>query len=166
MVVGRIGRAHGVRGDIAVEVRTDAPEARFAPGVTLRTDPAERGPLTVTVAKTHSGRLLLHFRGVEDRTAAEKLAGTLLVIDPADAGPAGPGAWWDHELVGLRAETDAGAYAGEVVDVIHAPAQDLLAIRGLDGKESLLPFVAALVPDVDLARRRVVIAPPEGWAEV
>jgi 16S rRNA processing protein RimM len=166
LVVGRLGRAHGVRGDIAVEVRTDAPELRFAPGVTLRTEPADVGPLTVSASKEHSSRLLLHFVGVDDRTAAEALSGTLLIISREEAGAAGEDAWWDHELVGLQVQTRDGAVLGTVADVIHAPAQDLLAVALPDGREALLPFVNALVPEIDVAGRRVIAAPPEGWSDL
>jgi 16S rRNA processing protein RimM len=165
LVVGRLGRAHGVRGDIAVDVRTDAPEARFAVGRSLRTDPPDRGPLTINGVKIHSGRLLLHFAGVEDRDAAGKLSGTVLVIGVTEAGPAGPDAWWDHELVGLRVETSRGEGLGVVADVIHAPAQDVLAVILPDGREALLPFVEALVPEVDMPGGRLIVAPPPGWAE-
>jgi 16S rRNA processing protein RimM len=166
LVVGRLGRAHGIRGDIAVEVRTDAPELRFAPGQTLRTDPPGVGPLTIAASKEHSSRLLLHFEGVDDRTAAEALSGTLLVIPRAEAGSAGADAWWDHELIGLTVETADGTVLGEVADVIHAPAQDLLAVRLPEGREALLPFVRALVPEVDMAGRRLVALPPEGWSDL
>jgi 16S rRNA processing protein RimM len=166
LVVGRLGRAHGVRGDVAVEVRTDAPELRFALGNVLRTDRPDVGSLTITGRKDHSGRLLLHFRGVDDRTAAEQLAGTLLVINRDEAGPAGDDAWWDHELIGLQVEGPDGAVLGEVADVIHAPAQDLLAVALPDGREALLPFVAAFVPEIDTVARRLVAVPPEGWSEL
>ena len=165
LVVGRLGRAHGVRGDIAVDVRTDAPELRFAPGQVLRTNPAERGPLTVTAARNHSGRLLLHFEGIDDRDAAVALSGTTLVIPVADAGPSGDDAWWDHELIGLRVESRDGGVLGVVADVIHAPAQELLAVTLPDGREALLPFVTAFVPEVDVSGGRVVAVPPGGWSE-
>src|SRR3954454_20469205 len=89
LVVGRIGRAHGIRGDVTVEMRTDAPELRFAAGAVLRTDPESAGPLTVENSRMHSGRLLVKFEGVSDRTGAEALRGVLMVIDADDAGPAG-----------------------------------------------------------------------------
>jgi 16S rRNA processing protein RimM len=170
LVVGRLGRAHGVRGDLAVEVRTDAPEIRFAPGSVLRTDPADRGPLTVVSTKNHSGRLLVHFDGIDDRDAAEQLTGTILVIRVSEAGPSGKDGWWDHELIGLRVEhvgTDnvAGETLGVVADVVHAPAQDLLAITLPEGREVLLPFVTAFVPRVDIFGGRVIVDPPPGWTE-
>ncbi|MDP9392984.1 MAG: ribosome maturation factor RimM [Actinomycetota bacterium] len=161
LVIGRIGRAHGVRGDVTVEVRTDDPERRFATGARLRTEP-DRGPLVVADARVHSGRLLVTFEGVRDRTAAEALRGTVLVVDvDPDETPEDPEEFYDHQLVGLRAVTRDGDAVGEVVDVLHLPAQDVLVVAR-DGREVLVPFVAAIVPDVDLAAKHVVLDPPEG----
>jgi len=157
--VGRVGRAHGIKGDVAVEVRTDAPELRFADGAVLRT---ERGPLTVRTTVWHSGRLLVRFDGVADRTAAEALSGLELRIAADERGEAGDGAWWDDDLVGLAARTPAGAVLGEVTDVVHS-AQDLLAVTTADGREVLVPFVAAIVPTV--ARDHVVVDAPPGLFE-
>ncbi len=166
VVVGRIGRAHGVRGDVAVQARTDVPELRFADGTSLATDPSDRGPLTVTSSRWHSGRLLIRFAGVEDRSAAEELSGVLLVLDRSALEEAGPEAWWDHELTGLLAQMPDGHPLGTVTDVVHAPAQDLLMITTADGREVLVPFVAALVPGIDAAAGRVVIDPPSGLFEL
>lgn len=166
VVVGRVGRAHGIRGDVAVEPRTDVPDLRFADGAVLGTVPADRGPLTVESTRWHSGRLLVRFAGVGDRTGAEGLAGTWLVIERSQVGDAGADAWWDHELVGLRAERSSGELLGTVTDVVHAPAQDLLAITSGDGRETLVPFVAAFVPLVDPAGGRLVVDPPDGLLEL
>src|SRR5262249_53154823 len=136
LVVGRIGRPHGIRGEVSVEVRTDSPDERFAAGSVLVTDPAERGPLTVSRLHWHSGRLLLTFDGVADRSAAEALRGTLLVVDSAELPElADPDEFYDHQLVGLRAELPDGAVLGTVEDVVHAPAEDLVAVRRPDGAE-------------------------------
>lgn len=169
LVVGRIGRAHGIRGDVTVEVRTDAPEVRFAPGAVLRTDPEAAGPLTVESARMHSGRLLVHFEGVPDRTGAEALSGVHLVIDADDTGPAGePGedVWWDHELLDLEARTSEGQLLGRVSDVLHTPAGELLAISRPEGAELLVPFVSEIVPVVDVPAGRVVVDPPPGLLEL
>jgi 16S rRNA processing protein RimM len=106
---------------------------------------------------------VLSLAGVTDRTAAEALRGTLLVVD-VDPGeqPDDPDEFYDHQLVGLAAVDLAGAPLGEVADVLHLPAQDLLAVRAPDGRELLVPFVAAIVPTVDLAAGRVVVDPPPG----
>lgn len=161
LVVGRIGRPHGIRGEVTVEVRTDDPELRFAPGAELATDPASAGPLVVRAARWHKGVLLVGFEGVTDRNAAEALRGTLLVIDSADLPPLpDPDEFHDHELVGLTVVTVAGEPVGEVVDVLHH-GQDLLVVRREKG-EALVPFVKALVPEVDLAAGRLVVDAPPG----
>ncbi len=166
LVVGRIGRAHGIRGDVAVDVRTDDPEARFADGSVLETDSTEVGSLTVTSARSHSGRLLVRFKGVDDRDAAEALRGTTLYVDSADIAPLDdPDEFHDHELIGLTAVTTEGETVGTVEDVLHH-AQDLLVITTEKGGEVLVPFVAALVPEVDVAGGRIVLDPPTGLLDL
>ena len=166
LVVGRIGHAHGVKGEVSVEVRTDDPDRRYAVGSVLATDPPERGPLTVERVRAHHGRLLVQFAGVEDRNAAEALRGTLLVVDAASAGETDDGEWWDHDLVGLTAVTTDGTKLGTLADVIHVPGAPLLAITSDDGRELLVPFVAAIVPEVDVAGGRVVVDPPPGLLDL
>jgi 16S rRNA processing protein RimM len=163
LVVGRVGRPHGLRGELIVEVRTDDPQARFAAGTVLATEPAARGPLTVGSARWHSGRLLVAFAGYEDRTAAEELRDTLLVVDSAELDdPADPDEFRDYQLIGLDAWTVAGEQVGVVADVLHH-GQDLLVIRPVrDQEEILVPFVAAIVPEVDVAAGRLTIDPPDG----
>jgi 16S rRNA processing protein RimM len=163
VVVGRIGRAHGIRGDLHVEVRTDEPERRLAPGSVLLTDPGDRGPLTIAAGRVHSGRLLLHFDGVDDRTGAEGLQGTMLLtdIDP-DELPEDEDEWYDHQLVGLDVVTVTGQPLGEVAEVLHLPGHDVLAVRRSDASEVLVPFVAQIVPEVDLEANRLVVNPPPG----
>ena len=182
IAVGQVVRAHGIRGEVLVEVRTDEPGARFAPGSRLPTEPPGRGPLTVAAARWHSGRLIVAFEGVGDRTAAEGLRGTLLILDSAQIPPvADPDEFYDHELIGLGVVTAAGERVGVVADVLHH-GQDLLVIRrdgapGAPGRaavrgpagpaapaadEALVPFVGAIVTDVDVAAGRLVIDPPPG----
>ena len=161
LVVGRIGRPHGVRGEVTVEVRTDDPELRFAPGSVLGTEPESAGPLVVSSKRWHRGVLLLRFDEVNDRDAAERLRDTLLVIDSADVEPpADPDEFYDHQLIGLSVATVQGDAVGAVTDVLHH-GQDLLVVRH-EGREVLIPFVKALVPEVDLAAGRLVIDPPRG----
>ncbi|GAA2290915.1 ribosome maturation factor RimM [Actinomadura sp. NPDC048955] len=161
LVVGRIGRPHGVRGEVTVDVRTDEPESRFVPGTALATDPVTAGPLTIERKRWHSGRLLVRFAGVGDRDAAEELRGTWLVVDPGDIPPsADPDDFHDQELLGLAVVTTDGTEVGLVADVLHH-GQDLLVVRGAGG-EKLVPFVAALVPEVDVPGGRLVIDPPPG----
>ncbi|HEY9409952.1 MAG TPA: ribosome maturation factor RimM [Jiangellaceae bacterium] len=163
VTIGRIGRAHGIRGEVTVDVRTDTPDERFTDGAVLATDPAAAGPLTVRRARWHSGRLLVHFAGVADRTAAELLRGVSLLAEiGADESTGDPEEFFDHQLLGLSVVTPDGAEVGEVSDVVHAPGQDLLAVRRPGAAEVLVPFVAELVPEVDLDAGRLVVDPPPG----
>jgi 16S rRNA processing protein RimM len=244
LVVGRITRPHGVRGEVSVEVRTDDPDLRFAVGRVMATDPAAAGPLTVESVRWHSGRLLIRFAGIADRNQAEELRGTWLTLDSAEVGSTGdPDEFHDHELIGLAVVTTLGEPVGRVTDVRHF-GQDLLVIEpapasssavpeagaaeagpaeggtaeagtaetgaaktgtaeagaaeagpaetgpvptgpaqagrgpggparaaraqrgnGL-GSELLIPFVAAIVPEVDVAAGRLVIDPPPGLLEL
>ncbi|MGF1428561.1 ribosome maturation factor RimM [Kitasatospora sp. LaBMicrA B282] len=163
LVVGRIGRAHGIRGDVFVEVRTDEPELRLGPGAVLLTDPAGVGPLTVESGRVHSGRLLVRFAGIKDRTAAEALRNTMLIseVDP-DERPEEDDEYYDHQLIGLDVVLLDGTLVGELTEVVHLPYQDLLTVTRPDGKEVLVPFVEQLVPTIDLAEQRCVINPPPG----
>ena len=162
VVVGRIGRAHGLKGEVSVEPRTDEPERRFAAGAVLRTgEPAHgsaRWPsLTVVGARTHQGRLLVRFEEIADRTTAESARGTeLTAVVAPDEAPADPEEFYDHQLVGLRVETVGGEHVGEIARIEHHAAQDLLVIRTPD-REVLFPFVTALVPEVDVAGGRIVV---------
>ena len=160
-VVARIGRAHGLRGEVTVEVRTDVPEQRFVAGAVFATDPVERGPLTLTAARDQSGMLVLAFEEVPDRSTAEALRGTLLIV-VADASDE-PDAWYEDELVGLRVEDTAGAPLGELVRLETGGAQYLLVVRpAISVALVRVPFVAALFPLVDVAGGRIVVDPPGG----
>jgi 16S rRNA processing protein RimM len=165
LVVGRVGRPHGIRGDVFVEVRTDDPDLRFAVGSVLATDPATAGPLTVSAVRWHSGRLLVSFAGIDDRDQAADLRGVWLVVDSAELEDTGdPDSFRDYQLVGLTVLTTGGDRVGTVADVLHQ-GQDLLVIAGdgvRSGAEIMVPFVAALVPEVDVAGGRLVIDPPPG----
>ena len=171
LVIGRVARAHGVHGELVVEVRTDEPEERFAIGTVLhgrRPRGAENTSYTVTAARSHSGRLLVRLDDVDDRSAADALRGTLFVVDPAEL-PASddPDAFYDHELEGLSVLRTDGSTVGTVVEVLHTAAGELLAIRpaGAEDGEHLVPFVAAIVTAVDLAAATIVIDPPDGLLE-
>ncbi|WP_039825855.1 ribosome maturation factor RimM [Nocardia testacea] len=167
LVVGRIARSHGVRGELVVEVRTDEPEVRFAPGAVLRGRAARSDQVrdfTVESAREHSGRLLVNLVGVTDRTAADALRGTLLLVDSDDLGPSeDPDEFYDHELEGLSVQLTDGTVVGTVTEVLHSAAGELLSVRAAaDGREILIPFVTAIVPTVSIADALIVIDPPEG----
>jgi 16S rRNA processing protein RimM len=155
-LVGVIGRAHGVHGEVAVELRTDEPERRFAPGQVLREEGGTR-LFTVRSVRDHSGRLLVRFAELADRAGAEEVRGALLIaaVEP-DERPAEPGTFYDRQLIGLRATTPNGADIGSVRSVLHLPAQDVLEIETAAGPR-LVPFVEALVPDVDLEAGRLTV---------
>jgi 16S rRNA processing protein RimM len=161
VVVGVIGRPHGVRGEVAVELRTDEPERRFAPGQVLCEDEGSR-LFTVQSARDHAGRLLVRFAELVDRAAAEAVRGTLLVATVEhDERPAESGEFYDRQLIGLRARTRDGADVGMVGSVLHLPAQDVLEIETAAGTR-LVPFVAALVPQVDLDAGYLTVADVAG----
>ena len=168
LVVGRVGKPQGIKGEVTVQVRTDDPDARFAAGALLLTDPAERGPLVVAGSRWQNGRLVVAFEGVADRNAAEALRETLLQVDGrALPPPADEDEFHDHQLRGMAAVLVGGAPLGEVVDVLHLPHGDVLVVRRTDnGAEVLVPFVKAMVPVVDVAARRVEIEPPEGLLDL
>jgi len=157
LVVGRIGRAHGVRGEVTVEIRTDDPDSRFAIGTTLATDPENKGPLTIRDARFHSGTLLLSFNGFDDRTSVEGLRNVLLL---SDVNPKEANATEDDfhisQIVGSSVIDGEGIDWGLVVDVMHLPAQDTLVIDH-NGREILVPFVKAFVPKVDIDKKIITV---------
>ena len=162
LTVARIGRAHGMRGEVAVDLRSDMPDERFAPGAVLRTVPPSAGPLTVERSRGQNGRWFILFEGVLDRTAAEALRGVELVVDSDDADAAEEDAWYPHQLAGLRVEHVDGRTVGTVLDIEHLPAHDMLVIREPSGTRTLVPFVRAIVPVVDVVGGRIVLDPPGG----
>lgn len=160
VVIGRIGRPHGIRGDVMVEPRTDEPDVRFAPGATM-VDELGR-TLVVEESHLHAGRLRVKFRGVIGREGAEDLRGRILHIERADdARPSDPDEFYDTELIGMRAVTPDGVQLGLVREVLHLPGQDVLAIDH-DGREVLVPFIADFVPSVDVVTREITLTPPPG----
>nr|WP_202488783.1 ribosome maturation factor RimM [Streptomyces sp. SID5473] len=163
MVVARIGRAHGIRGEVTVEVRTDEPELRLGPGAVLATDPASTGPLTIETGRVHSGRLLLRFAGVNDRNGAEALRNTLLIadVDPEET-PEDPDEYYDHQLVDLDVVLTDGTPVGRITEISHLPSQDLFIVERPDGDEVMIPFVEEIVTTIDLGEQRIVVDPPPG----
>jgi 16S rRNA processing protein RimM len=175
LTVGRVVKAHGVGGEVVVEIRTDDPADRFAPGNTLRAknsrDGGEERSYVVVDAREHSGRLLVRLAGVEDRDTADALRGSLFVVDSEDLPPIDePDTYYDHQLEGLRVRTTTGRDVGVVAEVLHTAAGELLAVRrdagGADKDEVLVPFVSAIVTSVSLQDRSVEIDPPEGLLDL
>lgn len=163
VVVGRIGKPHGLKGDVTVEVRTDEPELHFQEDAQFLT--ADHGVLTCEYAWYHGKILCAKFAGFDDRTAAETLRNTLLEIERDELErPEDPDEYYDAQLVGLDVIAN-GAVIGSVTEVIHTPAQDLLAVATSNG-EALVPFVAAIVAEVDLVGKTVTITPPEGLLDI
>ncbi|WP_409426568.1 ribosome maturation factor RimM [Mycobacterium sp. SMC-11] len=169
LTVGRVVKAHGIRGELVVDVRTDDPELRFAPGATLhaRKSGAPQRDYVVEAARPHGARLLVRLVGVVDRDGADAVRGSVFVVDSAELPPiTEPDTYYDHQLEGLRVRTVAGEEIGSVTEVLHTAAGELLAIKRTDGRELLVPFIAAFVPSVSLAEGTVLIEPPDGLLEL
>lgn len=174
LVVGRILRPHGIRGELVVDVHTDEPEARFSVGSTFDVGPAEERlgsavgtTLTIDSIRWHQGRPLIFFAEVPDRNVADEMRGLLLWVDSAGiAPPDDPDEFHDHQLVGLTVATVSGETVGSVARIDHGPGADLLVVRREDGSTALVPFVRAIVPTVDIAGGKVVIDPPGGLLEL
>lgn len=168
LVVGRVVKAHGITGEVVVDVRTDDPDARFAPGTSLRgrAKGGEEREYTIESMREHGGRLLVRLTGVADRSAADALRGTLFVVDSQELPPIDdPDEYYDHQLEGLQVRTVAGDVIGTVAEVLHTAAGELLAVRGAE-REVLVPFVSAIVTSVSLTDRLIEIDPPEGLLEL
>jgi 16S rRNA processing protein RimM len=157
VVVGVIGRAHGVRGEVSVELRTDEPDRRFAPGQQLRAEDRSRF-FTVLSTRNHAGGLLVRFDDVADRSTADSVRGILLVADvDVDERPSHAEEFYDRQLIGLAARTADDTVVGQVISVLHLPHQDLLELDTSEGRR-LIPFVGALIPEIDLERGWLRIA--------
>lgn len=164
LVVGRVVKSHGVRGELVVDVRTDDPDARFASGVTLRGRAPKGGgesTYTVTAARNHSGRLLLSLDEISSRDAADAMRGVLFLVDTTEVSSGDdPDEFYDHELEGATVVTVSDEPVGTLESVVHMGSTDLLSVRSTDGRELLIPFVAEIVPEV--STERIVIDPPDG----
>ncbi|MGO3089475.1 MAG: ribosome maturation factor RimM [Galactobacter sp.] len=165
--VARIGKPHGIRGEVTAQVFTDDPEARFAPGEVLITEPEANGPLTVVSARWNKRILVLGFEEVADRNRAEELRGTQLFFDPSEVEETEDEdeGWYEHDLVGLKAVVD-GAPVGEVTELVTGAAQDLLVIRLNSGTEAMVPFVEQIVPEIDSSAGTVTLTPPPGLLDL
>ena len=170
LVVGRIAKAHGITGELVVDVRTDDPEARFTVGNRMRLKNFRTGlerEVMITAVRPHTGRLLVRLEGIADRDSAEALRGGLFMVDSADL-PAieDPDEFYDHQLEGLAVVTVDGKSLGTVAEVLHTPGGELLAVRPESGAEVLVPFVAEIVTEVSLADGIVRVDPPEGLLDL
>jgi 16S rRNA processing protein RimM len=170
LVVGRVVKAHGITGELAVEVRTDDPDERFAPGMTLRARPFRGGPqreYVIESAREHSGRLLVRLEGVADRNSAEALRGNIFLVDTEDLPPIDdPDEFYDHQLEGLAVVTIDGLVVGTVTEVLHTAAGELLSVMSENGDEILVPFVGAIVTEVSLQNQTIEIDPPDGLLDL
>jgi len=173
LLVARIGKPHGLHGEVTVQLHTDDPDARFAPGAVLATQaaPGSGVPRTLTVATTrvHRGIWLIGFEQIPDRTGAESLRGTQLFLDAADLTSEQDDdseGWYEDELVGLAVVATDGTVVGEVAGLETRAVQDLIVVRLAGGGEALVPFVEAIVPEVDVEGGRVVIDPPAGLLDL
>lgn len=167
--VGRLLKAHGLKGAIKLELYTDSPNERFVPGAVLELQVPEESPwfgktIKVLELKWYNSSPVLFLENINDRDAAESLIKAILLIDqPLDASPTEPDAWFDHQLAGLKVMRD-GVEIGTLTRVDHMPAQDLLIIKTEAG-DVLLPFVKAFVPKVDVENGLIEITPPGGLFE-
>lgn len=185
LVVGQIGKPHGIRGEVSVAVRTDEPEERFVAGSVFTTEvPRDRRVSTAPAAapgivyevpptlvlesvRWHQGRGIAQFEGVHDRSVAEALRGVLLQVESSGLKPpSDPDEFHDHELVGLSVVSSDGAVIGRVARIDHAPASDLIVLDKSGGGTALIPFVSALVPTVDVAGGRIVVDLPDGLLDL
>lgn len=160
-LVARVGKAHGLRGEVTVQVHTDSPEERFVPGAVFA-DEAGQTAYTLRSARLHNGIWLLAFEGTNDRSAAEALRGVRLHVPEDGDDEDDDDAWYEEDLVGLQVVDPSGAVLGTVTGLEVRPAQDLLGIALTDGRTGQVPFVAELVPEVDVNSGRVVVAAPPG----
>ncbi|MGI8947220.1 MAG: ribosome maturation factor RimM [Ornithinimicrobium sp.] len=182
-VVARIGKPHGLRGEVTVQTHTDRPEHRFVEGAQFATDPSDPGPLTIATVRQHQGVFLLGFEGVRDRSAAEALRDTRLLSGDVRSQDQGGGArsdadvddegWYEEELLGLPVTLLDGTVLGEVSALHTRDVQDLLGVRLPDGRDALVPFVEQIVTEIvlpddggDQGAARVVVDPPAGLLDL
>jgi len=179
LVVGRVVKAHGISGELVVDVRTDDPQGRFFAGNRLRLKGSRTGPsstagtsassreVEVESARPHGARMLVRLAGVIDRDGADALRGNLFIVDSADLPPIDdPDEFYDHQLEGLTVRTVDNVAVGLVAEVLHTPAGELLSVRTAANTEVLVPFVAAIVTSVSLDSGVIEIDPPDGLLDL
>lgn len=163
--VARIGKPHGIRGEVTVQVLTDAPEDRFVPGTELVVEPASAGPLTIISARWNKDILLLGFEEIETRNQAETLRGAKLFIETEELDEDDDEGWYEHELVGLDVRVGS-TVVGKISALNTLPVQDLLVVETPDGKEILIPFVEQIVPEVNVGEKYILVTPPPGLFDI
>lgn len=164
LTIAVIGKAHGLRGEVSLDLRTDVPESRFVVGQAITTEPATAGPLTITRIRDNQGRWFLTFAQATDRTAAEQLRGVKLVVTQTESDE--QDAWYEHELAGLTAKLQDGTVVGKILGLEYLPAQDALILKETNGVRTLVPFLKRFVPTVDIAGGFVILTPPGGLLSI
>ncbi|WP_417218630.1 ribosome maturation factor RimM [Arthrobacter sp.] len=159
--VARIGKPHGIRGEVTVQLMTDDPGARFEPGTVFDVEAGPLKALTVEGARWNKEILLVAFEEVADRNAAETVRGARLFIETEDLEEDDDDTWYEHELTGLVVHV-GDTVVGKVTGLRTNAAQDLLIVEDTDGEEVLVPFVEAIVPEVDIAGGHILLTPPAG----
>ena len=154
VVVGVVIGAHGVRGEVSVQNRSDNPDRWSPGGIVLREDGAA---LTIDSSRRHGRRLLVRFAGIEDRGTAEGLRGAVLVVPESWLPDLADGEWWAHQVEGCEVRTASGRILGVVREVIPNPANDLWVAVDDEGRETLVPALADLLIDVDVGARTIVV---------
>lgn len=166
LMIGRVIKPHGIKGEVAIEPTTDEPEIRFALGEVLAGRQGNKETqLTIKAVRAHQNRLLITFKEIPDRTAAESLRGMRFFAAPLEREEEDEEGFYDHELIGLKVVDIHGDEVGEVADVQHGPAGTLLEVQ-LGAKTALVPFVHQIVPEVDLETGVITIDPPEGLLDL
>jgi 16S rRNA processing protein RimM len=154
VAVGRITRAHGLNGDVAVFVISEV-EDRFADGATVWLEDGRA--LTIASSRRHGDRLIVRFREVRDRTQAEAIGKALLVVPESISPDLPEGSWWDHQVVGCAVSTDGGRALGELRDVIHTSANDVWTVVDDAGTETLIPVLNEVLVEVEVEAKRIVV---------
>ena len=167
VVIARIVKARGIRGEVACDIATDFPE-RFdsLEDVTALMPDGSRLALALEDHWFHKGRVILKFEGYDSMTAAERLAGGLVVVPESDTMPLEEGEFYEYDIVGSQAVTSEGRVIGEVTRLMRTGGHDLLVVRGEDEREHLIPFVDEICSDVDVEARRITVDPPEGLLDL
>ncbi|MEI8184402.1 MAG: ribosome maturation factor RimM [Actinomycetes bacterium] len=162
LVVGRIGRAHGVLGEATIEVRTDDPDLRFIVGNKLTLDNGKQ--LSIKSSRWHNQVLLLAFDGINDRNQIEELRDQLISAE-VDTNNMAEGEYHFQQLIGSEVFLKSGGLVGVVDEIVKLPGQDLLSVNK-DGKEVLIPMVKQIIVSIDIKTKKIVVDPPEGLFDV